>query len=390
MEAQIPTNEVNQFINKVNYRIAKMAIDDLDTKHDAIKKEFTKAAIVCDDNDSCCSDECVTSIIKLFSSKDNQKSYGANLALANTIDGYRKQFSGKDDVDITAQQSMLKHILNEDSTVNKFKDSPNRNKDKVKELFTTLDQDVEKLVEKYSTKQSANGAKVGQDDGGSLFSTIGMISFPLLLIAILAFVGYFMPQQRKTIKKIKNKIKSVENERDNLRDELKTAKATIQDLNGQVRTLAENEHEMRKKVETMEREKEAGQERPIPVNVSQKRTKGGRGGKMIYESFYMPVPNRRGNFDDANRMDSFDWTESVYKFDVLDKAGTTAEFSFMNDEKMISRALNNYNIYIAPVCKSSNPLNLSATRITTEKKGKAVMRDGVWEMQEKAIIRYEA
>ena len=110
--------------------------------------------------------------------------------------------------------------------------------------------------------------------------------------------------------------------------------------------------------------------------------------EQIYNTFYMPISNRNGSFDNSYKSSRFDWTESVYKFEVINEEGTKALISVVDDPRMVKRALNGYDTYIRPVCKGANAFNINATSIKTERKGRVSLNDDTWELESRAVIRY--
>lgn len=105
--------------------------------------------------------------------------------------------------------------------------------------------------------------------------------------------------------------------------------------------------------------------------------------------FYLPLPDREGNFNDASESKEFKPSESVYKFTTNDIDHYVAYFSFVNDQQTMNRAIWSPETYLEPVCENDNPYNSNASYIKTIKQGKSTKTENKWVVEEKAIIRYE-
>lgn len=103
--------------------------------------------------------------------------------------------------------------------------------------------------------------------------------------------------------------------------------------------------------------------------------------------FFMPSPAKGGVFKTEYQSTSFIATESVYRFELL--SPSEAKFTFYNDRATVSRALNNYDTYLKPVCKSLNDLNPNAAQIITQVPGTAYLHGDTWKVKERALVYYE-
>lgn len=108
----------------------------------------------------------------------------------------------------------------------------------------------------------------------------------------------------------------------------------------------------------------------------------------IGTTFFMTIPNENGNFDATQVSDIFKRPKSVYEFRIITKDGNQAEFNIHDDIATMIRALDNFEEYIKPACRSNAILHKNATKIITEKKGLALREGNSWRVVEKAIIRY--
>ena len=104
--------------------------------------------------------------------------------------------------------------------------------------------------------------------------------------------------------------------------------------------------------------------------------------------FFMSIPNENGKFDATQVSDVFKRPRSVYEFSITSKDGNQAEFSIYDDIATMIRALDNFDEYIKPACRSNSILHKNATKVITEQKGFAIKKGNSWRVIEKAIIRY--
>ena len=102
----------------------------------------------------------------------------------------------------------------------------------------------------------------------------------------------------------------------------------------------------------------------------------------------MAIPNENGNFDTTQVSDIFKRPNSVYEFSIISKDGNQAEFNVYDDIATMIRALDNFDKYIKPACRSNRILHKNATKIITDTKGLAIKEGNSWRVIEKAIIRY--
>lgn len=99
---------------------------------------------------------------------------------------------------------------------------------------------------------------------------------------------------------------------------------------------------------------------------------------------YMRIPTRDGLFNDARRSDTFKSGESVYKFVI--NAPNIANYSMVEDDETMLRAIQAYNIYIEPACEAVNTPDVHATQIRNLQSGKAVKEGEVWRIIDKAHV----
>jgi hypothetical protein len=111
--------------------------------------------------------------------------------------------------------------------------------------------------------------------------------------------------------------------------------------------------------------------------------------KMIQgEAFFMPIPNAYGIFDLKEATAVFKRPYSVYLFKVISEDGNQAEFSIYEDIATMLRALDNFDEYLRPACRSTAILHKNATKIITEEKGLAIREGKEWKVVTKAVVRY--
>lgn len=108
----------------------------------------------------------------------------------------------------------------------------------------------------------------------------------------------------------------------------------------------------------------------------------------IGHSFFMAIPDENGIFDSSFVSETFKRPISVYLFTITSKDGNQAEFSIHEDIATMIRALDNFDEYLRPACKSNAILHKNATKIVTESKGLAIREGNRWRVIEKANIHY--
>ncbi|PKK38088.1 hypothetical protein BWI96_03135 [Siphonobacter sp. SORGH_AS_0500] len=107
------------------------------------------------------------------------------------------------------------------------------------------------------------------------------------------------------------------------------------------------------------------------------------------EAFYLSTPNKDGSFRDVRSV-QFDPSQSLYHVRIT--SPYNAEFEFVNDPALVSEALRYPETFLDPVCEYGGGIEFGARNITTIQKGKLVKTDfdsDRWELQHKAIIRFE-
>lgn len=105
-------------------------------------------------------------------------------------------------------------------------------------------------------------------------------------------------------------------------------------------------------------------------------------------NFFLPIPNAEGIFDGNQATDEFKRPHSVYIFTVISDDGKQAEFKIHEDIATMIRALDNFDDYLRPACRSGSILHKNATKIITSENGLAIQEDGKWKVVTKAVIHY--
>lgn len=107
------------------------------------------------------------------------------------------------------------------------------------------------------------------------------------------------------------------------------------------------------------------------------------------EEFYLSTPNKDGSFRDL-RASRFDPSQSLYR--VIQITPFEAEFEFVDDPILVSEALRYPETFLDPVCDYGGGIQYGARHILTVAKGrllKTTFDADRWELQHKAIIRFE-
>ena len=106
------------------------------------------------------------------------------------------------------------------------------------------------------------------------------------------------------------------------------------------------------------------------------------------EAFFMPIPSPSGIFDLREATSTFKRPYSVYLFNVTSEDGNQAEFCVHDDIATMLRALDNFDEYLRPACRSTAILHKNATKIITEENGLAIREGNEWKVVTKAVVRY--
>lgn len=105
------------------------------------------------------------------------------------------------------------------------------------------------------------------------------------------------------------------------------------------------------------------------------------------DQFFLPIPDPHGIFDSTKANAHFQRLQSAYKFTVTSSDGQQAHFQLVDDIATIVRALENYDEYIRPACRTTVIPPKIATRVITEDPGLAIRNGKEWHLVSKAVIR---
>ena len=105
-------------------------------------------------------------------------------------------------------------------------------------------------------------------------------------------------------------------------------------------------------------------------------------------AFFMPIPTINGVFTMDEATTIFKRPYSVYIFTITSADGKQAEFKIYEDIATMIRALDKYDEYVRPACRSQAILHKSATKIITEDHGLAIKDGNAWKVVTKAVVRY--
>lgn len=384
----------NHIINHISYELAEQSVTD-DGQFIAQFKE--KLAPFCDLED-CCTEKCHYMMRSFLRSSQ----LSATVALSTEIEKYKVKFN--DELDGNAQYAIIQDILQNDSLVQVF-----INKRQNNPAFTEKLNKLNKFVDKKFGKRTRNTPTTTQttsdttnsqitsnettpkkSSGG--FGWLGWLTTILLLICIVFYLYYLRPHYQKRVLALKKQIGELKRSNQTLNGEIEDLQSLVTDLNEKNASLFENENQLRdqladlekaaqKAIEQEEEEtiEEEAEPEPLPYEFNED-------GVPVYDVFYMPAPYKDGSFESSHQHRDFEWTKSVYKFEIIDEEGTKAIFSMMQDPRMMKRAINSYTVYIEPVCEVAHAFNVAATQIQTETKGQVSLDNDIWRLDEKAMI----
>lgn len=105
-------------------------------------------------------------------------------------------------------------------------------------------------------------------------------------------------------------------------------------------------------------------------------------------TFYLSIPAENGLFDSREATEVFKRPHSVYEFKIANDNNQKATFQIYDDIATMIRALDNYDEFLRPACRSNAILHKNATKIITSERGTAVYEGGYWRVVRKAVIHY--
>lgn len=377
----------NQVVNKISYEFALQSVTDEGNHITAFHETLTEFC----DKDKCCSDKCTHEMKNfLINAKLN-----ATVTLCERIASYKKD-KYTEDSNGKEQYAIVQSIF-KDSLVQKF---TNKRKDDVVfgEKLGALQKSINKTfkykgnseplanIENTDNSRTGAEAQLSQSSGG--LGWLGWLSTLLLLGAIGGYMLFLRPKYQKRLLELKKEIAKLAEQNKTLAEQNASLMTRIGDLEEKNEALFRNENMLRDRLARYEKSENKIKPQPKQTPVEPTYTTNEEG-MTVYETFYMPVPNRDGSFENSHKSNRFEWTESVYKFEVVNKEGTKAVFSIMNDQRMIKRAISGYDIYIKPVCRAANAFSMNISRIVTEEKGQVTLTGDVWELDTKALISYQ-
>ena len=387
--AQKPVSQdiFDQVVNKISYNLALQSVMDEGNHITAFHERLVP---VCD-MEKCCDAKCRYEMENFLSSVK----LTATATLCRRIGTYREKYT--EDSNGKEQYAIVQSIF-QDTLVKKFIKKRENNVafgEKLTVLKKSINQTFkfkgnnEPVANTESTDNTTTGLETQASKTSGGLGWLGWLSTILLLGAIGGYMFLLRPKYQKRLLELKKEIAKLAEQNKTLSEQNTSLTAKIGDLEGKNEALFRNENMLRDRLARYEKsEEEVKQQRKkAPVEPVYPKNEEGM---TVYETFYMPVPNKDGSFEDGHQSNKFEWTESVYKFEVVNKEGTKALFSIMNDQRMIKRAISGYDIYIKPVCRAANAFNMNVSRIVTEEKGQAVLNGDRWELDDKALISYQS
>jgi hypothetical protein len=103
--------------------------------------------------------------------------------------------------------------------------------------------------------------------------------------------------------------------------------------------------------------------------------------------FYLSMPESERTFSDQTKHSKLESGRSI--FEAIEISSNLAEYSICIDRDSITRAFNNLDKYVKPVCDELNSPG-NSSRIITEKPGRIELQNNKWVVKSKAQIRYES
>lgn len=101
---------------------------------------------------------------------------------------------------------------------------------------------------------------------------------------------------------------------------------------------------------------------------------------------YYLQPSEDGRFLENSRVDTV--TEAVYRLQCQDAQLQEASFSFIDTPDNVFLAVQHEAAWILTACERSNLPGDNTRSIRTDRTGKATLRNGDWEILQKAMVTY--
>ena len=106
----------------------------------------------------------------------------------------------------------------------------------------------------------------------------------------------------------------------------------------------------------------------------------------LQDFFYMSIPSTENVFSNDNRSDYYQSNRIFYRFFVFNNG--EALFEFCNEPQARDLALEKPHTHILSACVETNQREKGVKHIRTLARGKAVLKDNLWKVFEKAKIEY--
>lgn len=103
-------------------------------------------------------------------------------------------------------------------------------------------------------------------------------------------------------------------------------------------------------------------------------------------TFYMPQPNMLGRFQESSK--TSDATNALYEFVISPRNPQVAKFKFIARGMLLRNAIGNEPTWIAAACERTNQPSDNTTSVHSDY-GRATLKDGEWEITDKAKITYQ-
>lgn len=108
--------------------------------------------------------------------------------------------------------------------------------------------------------------------------------------------------------------------------------------------------------------------------------------KSTKSVYYVGIPIAQG-FREIDLGREFEYNMTLYMVEII--RNKEAKFSFIGDEVATKDALSRANEYIEPVCDPINSISSGTKTIQTLEPGIVLLNGDIWEIKQKAKIRYE-
>ncbi len=220
--------------------------------------------------------------------------------------------------------------------------------------------------------------------------------FILMLILFLAVIFFVFSQYRKglnyKLETLERRLQAIESSGSKSSN---NTEVTNERFNSYKKHIDDNVGNLKTRLEKLEKSIEKKQQYNSPVkqpvssstHTETKSRQTGPEPKTI-NNFYAYAPNKNGSFAISSLSSQIQESKTCYKITVDERTPNNAVFEFYSSEGSVKKATNTPEVFIKPVCESTQAIDQNAKNIITLKPGKLKKEGDLWVLIEKVEIKY--